>query len=82
MMTLARNDTDRLMQITETFPLSYGQKSLWFMHQTLQNSPAYNIALAVRIRSSLNIPALRASLQALLDRHASLRTVVSIQDDG
>ena len=68
--------------ITQTFPLSYGQRSLWFMHQAMRKSPAYNIALAVRIRCFLNAPALRESLQILLDRHASLRTVFSVGQDG
>jgi amino acid adenylation domain-containing protein len=55
-------------------PLSYGQQSLWFLHQMAPQSAAYNIASAVRIRSTLNAPALRRAFQSLVDRHASLRT--------
>jgi hypothetical protein len=52
------------------------------MHQTLRNSSAYHIALAVRIVSELNVEALHRTLQALLDRHESLRTTFFLGDDG
>ena len=66
----------------QPFPLSEGQKSLWFMHQTLRNSSAYHIGLAVRIRSSLDVTGLREALQTILDRHASLRTVFCLEESG
>jgi amino acid adenylation domain-containing protein len=56
-------------------PLSFNQQSLWFLHQLAPESPAYNIARAVRLRSALDAPALRRAFQAALDRHASLRSV-------
>ena len=55
-------------------PLSYGQRALWFLQQLAPTSAAYNIANAVRIRSEIDIPALRQAFQMLIDRHASLRT--------
>ncbi|HEX8651125.1 MAG TPA: non-ribosomal peptide synthase/polyketide synthase [Pyrinomonadaceae bacterium] len=55
-------------------PLSRGQQALWFLHRMEPESAAYNIASAVRIRSDLNVPALRCAFQALVDRHPSLRT--------
>lgn len=68
--------------ITQTFPLTYGQKSLWFMHQTMRTSPAYNVGLAVSVHSPLDVAALRASLQTLLDRHAALRSVFKVEENG
>jgi hypothetical protein len=75
-----------------TGPLSYGQRSLWFLHQLAPEESAYNVTLAARLLVSgkrvgaslcgrplllgdINIPAIRASLQCLVDRHSSLRTV-------
>jgi natural product biosynthesis luciferase-like monooxygenase protein len=80
-----------------TGPLSYGQRSLWFLHQLAPGESAYNVTLAARLLVSgrhvgaalcvpsyaapplllgdINIPAIRASLQCLVDRHSSLRTV-------
>ena len=54
--------------------LSYGQQSLWFMHQLAPESAAYNISACVRIRSKLDIGSLRRSFQMLVDRHQSLRS--------
>ena len=31
--------------ITQTYPLSYGQRALWFIHQLMPESPAYHIVL-------------------------------------
>ncbi|MBO0784150.1 MAG: AMP-binding protein, partial [Ktedonobacteraceae bacterium] len=55
-------------------PLSYGQRSLWFLYQLAPLSGAYNVASAVRIRSALDVGALRCALQKIVDRHDSLRT--------
>ena len=54
-------------------PLSPGQKGLWFLQQLDPSSAAYNIARAVRVRSALDVGALRRAFQCLVDRHASLR---------
>ncbi|HEY0404306.1 MAG TPA: amino acid adenylation domain-containing protein, partial [Pyrinomonadaceae bacterium] len=57
--------------------LSRGQQSLWFLHRLAPESAAYNISRAVRISSTLEPAALRRAFQALVDRHASLRTTFS-----
>jgi len=54
--------------------LSLGQQAIWFLHQLSPNSLAYNIASAVRIHTDLDSSALRDAFQALIDRHACLRT--------
>ena len=64
------------------FPLTPGQKSLWFMQQVLPDSAVYHIALAVRILPPLDVSALRAALQAIVDRHDSLRTVFRMDANG
>ncbi len=58
----------------DTFPLSYGQQSLWFLQQLAPESVAYNIASALRIKAKPDVPALRRAFQLLVDRHAALRT--------
>src|SRR4051794_8463573 len=63
------------------FPLSHGQRGLWFLYQLDPGSPAYNVCFPTRIRAPLDLPAYRRSLQALVDRHASLRTTFE-QLDG
>ncbi len=58
-----------------TQPLSFSQRSLWFMHQQAPGSAAYHVAFAARVVSRADPSALRHALQALVDRHAVLRTV-------
>jgi amino acid adenylation domain-containing protein len=56
------------------YPLSYGQRALWFLYQLAPDSAAYNIASAVRIRAAVDLAGLRRAFQTLVDRHAMLRT--------
>jgi amino acid adenylation domain-containing protein len=58
----------------ENFPLSHGQKALWFLHQMYPESPTYNISRAFRIRSSVDAGALQRSFAVLVERHRSLRS--------
>jgi natural product biosynthesis luciferase-like monooxygenase protein/FkbM family methyltransferase len=55
-------------------PLSYGQRALWFLHQMEPDSPIYNLPGVARLAMELDVAALRRALQALVDRHPSLRT--------
>jgi amino acid adenylation domain-containing protein len=64
-----------------TEPLSYGQKALWFLHRSAPESAAYHVAFTVRIRSDIDIAALRRALQKLLNRHDALRTTFELTAD-
>jgi amino acid adenylation domain-containing protein len=57
------------------YPLSYGQRALWFLHQMAPQGAAYNISRAMRITSAVDVEALRRAFQSLVDRHTSLRTI-------
>jgi len=56
------------------YPLSFGQRALWFVHQLDRSSAAYNVHIAFRIHSPLDVDALRSSFQTIVDRHAPLRS--------
>jgi natural product biosynthesis luciferase-like monooxygenase protein/FkbM family methyltransferase len=62
-------------------PLSYGQRALWFLHQLAPQSAAYNISAAARIRSELDVTALKKALQELAERHPALRTTFPVQEE-
>ncbi len=64
----------------DSYPLSYGQQALWFLYQSEPESAAYNVALPLRIRSEINIPLLQNAFQALVNRHACLRTTFTTHD--
>jgi amino acid adenylation domain-containing protein len=61
-------------------PLSYGQRSLWFLYQLAPGSPAYTITYAGRISGDLDAPALERAAQALVDGHPILRTTYAVRD--
>src|SRR2546429_8209542 len=63
-----------------SYPLAYGQQSLWFLHQIAPESPAYHVAFTAQICSDVDVPALRRAFQALVNRHAALRTTYAVRD--
>ncbi|SFK58154.1 non-ribosomal peptide synthetase [Methylocapsa palsarum] len=56
-------------------PLSHAQERLWFMQQLDPGNPFYHFAVAVRVAGPIDAAALEASLNAIVQRHDSLRTV-------
>jgi len=54
--------------------LSFAQARLWFLEQLEPGSYAYNMPAAVRLTGSLNVAALKQSLQEIVQRHEALRT--------
>ncbi len=55
------------------YPLSQGQRAMWFQHQIAPGS-VYNPVYAVRIRADVDVSRLRRAFQKLVDRHPALRT--------
>ncbi|WP_208513710.1 condensation domain-containing protein, partial [Variovorax paradoxus] len=66
----------------EARTLSYAQRRQWFLWKLDAASTAYHICGGLRLRGALDIDALDAAFQALVARHASLRTVFAPTDDG
>ncbi len=66
----------------QTFPLSSSQQSLWFLHQQAPDSAAYHVALSMRLQSTVDVAGLGRAVQALVDRHASLRTSYVTDESG
>lgn len=62
-------------------PLSFAQERIWFFEQLEPDTAVYNIANAVRLTGSLNLNALRQTVDELLRRHEILRTVFTSLED-
>ncbi|WP_236707549.1 non-ribosomal peptide synthetase, partial [Pseudomonas sp. Leaf58] len=61
-------------------PLSYAQQRLLFLWQLEPDSSAYNVPLAVRLKGALDQAVLQQALDALVQRHQSLRTRFAAQE--
>ncbi|TRV43485.1 MAG: amino acid adenylation domain-containing protein [Microcystis panniformis Mp_MB_F_20051200_S9] len=59
---------------TEALPLSFAQQRMWFLYQMDQQNSAYNEALTIRLTGRLNIDILEQTINAIIQRHESLRT--------
>ncbi len=62
-------------------PLSYGQRSLWFIYKNAPGSYAYNSGFHVQIESQINDDKLKEAIQILVNRHEMLR-VNFVEKDG
>jgi len=77
---LSRLLRERAESSASTHPLSFGQRSLWFLYNLAPGSPAYTITYAGLISGDLDVPALEQAAQALIDRNAVLRTTYGVRD--
>ncbi|MEV3985323.1 amino acid adenylation domain-containing protein [Nonomuraea sp. NPDC049758] len=57
-----------------TSPVTFGQQGLWFIEEFDGGTGAYNDGEAFRLAGPLDIPALVRAIDALVVRHAALRT--------
>ena len=60
--------------------LSFAQQRLWFFDQLEPGLSAYNIPAAIRLKGRLNLAALEHSLNEVVRRHESLRTIFAMVD--
>ena len=65
-----------------SLPLSFAQQRLWFFDQLEPGSSAYNLPLAVRLKGSLDVGALKRTFAEIIRRHESLRTTFALVDDS
>ncbi len=59
---------------SETYPLSFAQQRLWFLHNFEPDSPEYNVPQAFRIAGDLDAELLQRALREVVRRHETLRT--------
>jgi amino acid adenylation domain-containing protein len=59
---------------SNTFPVTFGQQALWFVHEIDPGTSAYNDGEAFRLRGRLDLAVLTAALDRLTARHEPLRT--------
>src|SRR6476660_1580650 len=63
------------------YPASRTQQAVWFSSRIFPDSAVYNLLWQVKIIGTLDVPALLRSIQAVIDRHDSLRTSFSMENE-
>jgi amino acid adenylation domain-containing protein len=63
-------------------PLSFAQERLWFLDQLVPDNPFYNMPGAVRLQGPLDVDSVRQTIQAVVNRHETLRTTFERRDEG
>lgn len=63
------------------WPLTTGQKALWYLYKLDSQSTAYNTGFALRITSVLNTDALHVALKNIYQRHPLLGAQFVLSDD-
>ncbi|HSS78407.1 MAG TPA: condensation domain-containing protein, partial [Thermoanaerobaculia bacterium] len=62
------------------WPLTFDQERLWFLYVLDPSTTAANIVTATRLCGDLDVAALAAGLNAVVDRHGSWRTTFPVVD--
>jgi amino acid adenylation domain-containing protein len=57
-----------------SFPVSFAQQRVWFLHHLEPTIASYNLPVAVRLTGPLDVGTLEESLNEVVRRHDSLRT--------
>jgi len=65
-------------QHADRAPASPTQQRFWFMEQVEPGNPAYHCPSALRLTGNVNLTALRAAVQLVVERHEILRTTYHV----
>ncbi|WP_433630395.1 amino acid adenylation domain-containing protein [Nocardia sp. CA-120079] len=66
----------------DRIPLSPAQQRMWVLNRMDPASPAYNIAVALRLTGNLDVAAMQHALADVVERHESLRTIYPADAEG
>ena len=55
-----------------TAPLSFAQERMWLLQQLDPESPAYHVAINLRVTGAIDDRLLRRAVEAIMERHAVL----------
>jgi amino acid adenylation domain-containing protein len=77
----ARAELPRIVPVERTgrIPMSFAQQRLWFLAQMDGVSEAYHVPYAVRLDGPVDVAALQAALDRIVQRHEALRTTFAME---
>ena len=62
--------------------LSFAQERLWFIEKYERGTNAYNVPIIIKINKKANIELLKQSIEAVVERHEILRTLIKEDERG
>ncbi len=62
-------------------PLSFSQRRLWVLDRLLPGNPFYNLPHGLQVTGRIDIPLLEQSIDEIIRRHESLRTVFGMENE-
>ncbi len=65
----------------QPLPLSFPQRRIWFFEQVYPGTSTYHMTASWRVSGALDVAELRRCFNAIISRHAALRTRFQPQDD-
>ena len=66
---------------SKNYPLSYAQERLFFIDEYENGTNVYNIPMALKLNSKVDLSKLKSALSKIIERHDILRTVIK-EDNG
>lgn len=67
-------------EIADSYPLSFAQERLWFLHQLDPENAAFNVHVAEQLKGRLDVTALERALAEIVRRHDAMRTTFAVAD--
>ncbi len=64
----------------ESYPVSFGQRSLWILSQFKEASVSYNIPITLDLNGVYDVDILQKAIESVIARHEILRTVFFVDD--
>lgn len=71
---LAAMAAKRKLSAERSYPMSFSQQRLWFLNQLNPGNPFYNVESASPFAGPVDVQALKDAINAIVRRHAVLRT--------
>src|SRR5258705_2612552 len=69
-----------MLEDVMVFPISFSQQHLWFLDQLGPGNELHTVSSAVHFSGELSAGALERAIDAVVERHASLRTTFEVVD--
>ncbi len=64
-----------------SYPLTYAQKGMWFLYRMNPSMYAFNLTIALKVFSELDMVILKDAIQDLLERHPILKVRIASKDE-